>query len=348
MADGKSERATPKRLEKARQEGDSGASSYAAQAVAFLVVVALVPSAVVATASRCSAWLEETLLRASTRPAPVTFDVGAFAATVIAIVAPALLAAGLAAAVVTVVQTGGVVSTKKLAPDLSRLDPVEGLRKIFSSDRLVAVVRSLFASGVVGYVGYRQLRLHALDLSRLSGRLELVGGVAGSLAQTVARDAAIVGLFIAVVDVAIVRRSWTQRLKMSPDEVKREHRESEGDPQMKAARERGRRELLASATVASVKNASVVVVNPTHLACALRYKEDEEGAPVVLASGEGDLAERIVRAAHDYGIPIVRDIPLAHALRELEIGDTIPEALYEAVAEILRAAWEEEKKGENT
>src|ERR1700733_2566102 len=119
MADGKSERATPKRLEKARQEGDSGGSSYAAQAVAFLVVVALVPSAVVATASRCSAWLEETLLRASTRPAPVTFDVGAFAATVIAIVAPALLAAGLAAAVVTVVQTGGVVSTKKLAPDLS-------------------------------------------------------------------------------------------------------------------------------------------------------------------------------------------------------------------------------------
>jgi flagellar biosynthesis protein FlhB len=240
-----------------------------------------------------------------------------------------------------------VVSTKKLAPDLSRLDPVEGLRKIFSNDRLVAVARSLFASGVVGYVGYRQLRLHALDLSRLSGRLDLVGGVAGSLAQTVARDAAIVGLFIAVVDVAIVRRSWTQRLRMSPDEVKREHRESEGDPQMKAARERGRRELLASATVASVRNASVVVVNPTHLACALRYKEDEEGAPVVLASGEGDLAERIVRAAHDYGIPIVRDIPLAHALRELEIGDTIPEALYEAVAEILRAAWEEEKKGEN-
>jgi len=109
----------------------------------------------------------------------------------------------------------------------------------------------------------------------------------------------------------------------------------------KAARERARRELLAQAALFSVKDASVVVVNPTHLACALKYKDDEDQAPVVVASGEGDLAERIVRAARDYGVPIVRDVPLARALSELEVGDVIPEALYEAVAEILRTAWEE-------
>jgi flagellar biosynthesis protein FlhB len=345
LADSKTERATPKRLEKARQDGDSGASSYAAQAVAFLVAIALVPSATVVAASRCSAWLEAVLVRVSLRPALVAFDPSAIATTIVGIVAPVLLATGLTAAAVSVVQTGGAVSAKKLAPDLSRLDPIAGLRKLFSSDRLVAVLRSLLASSVVAYVGYRQLRLHAPELSRVTGRLGLVGGVATALAQTVARDAALVGLAVALVDVAIVRQSWMKRLMMSPDEVKREHRESEGDPQMKAARERGRREILASASLASIKNASVVVVNPTHLACALKYKEDEDGAPVVLASGEGDLAERIVRAAHDYGIPIVRDVPLAHALRELEIGDTIPEALYEAVAEILRAAWEEDRKG---
>jgi type III secretion protein U len=346
LADDKTERATPKRLQKARQEGDGGASAYAAQAVAFLVAVALVPSAAVACASRCSAWLSETLVRVSARPTPVRFDPGAVAATVLAIVVPALFATGLAAAVASVVQTGGAVATTKLAPDLSRLNPVEGMKKLFSSDRLVAVARSLLAAGAVAYFAYRQLRVHALDLSRVAGRPDFASGLAASLAQAVARDAALVGLFVAVVDVAIVRRSWAKRLMMSPHEVKREHRESEGDPHMKAARERGRRELLASATLASVKNASVVIVNPTHLACALKYKEDEDGAPVVLASGEGDLAERIVRAAHDYGIPIVRDVPLARALRELEIGDAIPEALYEAVAEILRAAWEEERKRE--
>jgi FlhB-like protein len=136
-----------------------------------------------------------------------------------------------------------------------------------------------------------------------------------------------------------------KRLKMTVGEVKRERKDSEGDPQVKAGRERARRELLAQATLLTVKDASIVVVNPTHLACALKYKDDEDQAPIVVASGEGDLAERIVRAARDYGIPVVRDVPLAQALRELEVGDVIPEALYEAVAEILRAAWEETRLG---
>ena len=124
---------------------------------------------------------------------------------------------------------------------------------------------------------------------------------------------------------------------MSKDEVRREHKEAEGDPQHKAARERAYHELLAQATVANVRTASVVVVNPTHLACALRYDEKEgDEAPVVVASGEGELAARIVREAEAYGVPVVRDVPLARALVELQVGEVIPEALYEAVAEVLR------------
>jgi flagellar biosynthesis protein FlhB len=129
---------------------------------------------------------------------------------------------------------------------------------------------------------------------------------------------------------------------MTKAEVRREYKEAEGDPQLKAARARAYGELVAQATIAGVKNASVVVVNPTHLACALRYDEkDGDEAPVVLASGEGDLAARIVRAAEEAGVPVVRDVPLARALLELEVGAAIPEALYEAVAEILREIWED-------
>ena len=132
---------------------------------------------------------------------------------------------------------------------------------------------------------------------------------------------------------------------MSKDEVRREHKDSEGDPQVKAARERAYHDMMAQATIANVRAASVVVVNPTHLACALRYEAGQGGegdaAPVVVACGEGELAQQILRAAEQWGIPVVRDVPLARALVELQVGDVIPEALYEAVAEILRDAWDE-------
>lgn len=94
--------------------------------------------------------------------------------------------------------------------------------------------------------------------------------------------------------------------------------------------------------IAAVKDATVLIVNPTHLATALRYREDEEDeAPRLLAQGQGDLAQRMIDAARAYGVPVVRDIPVARALAELEVGDEIPEQLYEAVAEILREAWAE-------
>jgi flagellar biosynthesis protein FlhB len=131
---------------------------------------------------------------------------------------------------------------------------------------------------------------------------------------------------------------------MTKAEVKREHREAEGDPQIKTARQRAYRDMLAAATINAVRDATVVIVNPEHLATALRYQEGEDDAPRVVASADGELAQKIQEAARAYGIPIVRDVPVARALAELEVGDAIPEALYEAVAEILREIWEAEEK----
>jgi FlhB-like protein len=128
---------------------------------------------------------------------------------------------------------------------------------------------------------------------------------------------------------------------MSKDEIKREHRESEGDPEIKAARRRAHQEMLAGATLNAVKNATVLVVNPTHLANALRYRDDEDDAPEVIAQGRGELAQKMIDAARAWGIPVVRDVPLARALSDLEVGDQIPEALYEAVAEVLREIYEQ-------
>lgn len=335
-----SEEATPKRLRKAQEDGDSPISSFASQAVAFLCAVAVAPAAIAALASRSSSDLRAAIARSGDVAPAISFDPLPFGTSIVALTAPILAAAAIAAAVASVVQSGGIVATKKLQPKLERLDVIAGFKNLFSTSRLVSVLRSALFGAAVAWFAYAALRDHAGDLARTAGRLPEAAELAGSMALGVVKRVAILGLFLAVLDVVVTRRSWSKKLRMSKSEVKREHKESEGDPQLKAARERAHHEMLAAATVANVQKASVVIVNPVHIACALRYdEEDGDEAPMVVASGHGDLAARIVAAARAYGVPVLQDIPLARALVELEVGSAIPEALYEAVAEILREAW---------
>jgi flagellar biosynthetic protein FlhB len=123
---------------------------------------------------------------------------------------------------------------------------------------------------------------------------------------------------------------------MTREEVKREHRESEGDPAHRGERQRLHREILEQRMVEEVRKADFVVVNPEHIAVALRYDADADAAPVVVAKGERLVAERIKQIAREAGVPIFRDVGLARALAELGEGGEIPAELYEAVAEILR------------
>lgn len=346
----KTEDPTPRRLRKAREEGDSGTSAYAAQSVAFLVAVALVPVAVRALAANAAEDLRtafDAVRAAGGAPDGLAAEVGRLdavhlATTFVTLCFPVLLAAGVAGALVHLLQTGGVVASKRLGLKLERLNPVQGMKGLVSGPRLFSVARALFAGTVVCWLAWSGLRDCIADIAALGGRSRLgwTGAVVSEAAGALAWRAGMVGLALAAVDVLVTRAAWLRRLRMSKDEVRREHKDAEGDPQVKAARERAYKELLAQATVANVRTASVVVVNPTHLACALRYDSSGGGegdqAPVVVATGQGDLAARILRAARDGGVPVVRDVPLARALVELPIGDTIPETLYEAVAEILR------------
>ncbi len=338
----KTEEGTPKRLRKAQEEGDSPISAFASQAIAFLCAVALAPAAISALATRASGDLRAAIARAGEPSVSVAFDPLPVATAVVTLTVPIVLAAAIAAAVTSVVQSGGIIATKRLQPKLERLDVIKGFAGLFSTQRLVSVLRAALFGAAVAWFAFTALRDHAGDLARTAGRLPEAAALAGAIAISVVQRSAILGVFLAVIDVVVTRRSWAKKLMMSKSEVKREHKESEGDPQLKSARERAHHEMLASATVANVQKASVVIVNPVHIACALRYEEEEgDEAPVLVASGSGDLAKRIVEAARAYGVPVLQDIPLARALVELEVGSAIPEALYEAVAEILREAWDE-------
>jgi type III secretion protein U len=334
----KTEQPTARRLRQARKEGDSPVSASWAQSIALVVAVAVVPGAVRALWANAARGMRDALApSAHLTTASLIAALESAGAGLLALALPLIAAVGAAGAFAQVVQSGGVFAVGRLAPKLERLDPAAGFKRLFSPTRFFAVFRALVAGTLVAALAYVGLRSHVADLARTAGRSSWVGAVVSGVAGALAWQVAFLGVLLGALDWVVTRRAWLRRLRMSKQEVSRERRESEGDPHMKAARERAHRELLAQATIAGVRNATVVVVNPTHLACALRYdQEAAEPAPVVVATGEGDLAAGIVRAAHAYGVPVVTDVPLAHALLELTLGEMIPEALYAAVAEVLR------------
>jgi flagellar biosynthesis protein FlhB len=337
----KTEEPTPRRFAKAREKGDVAVSAATSQALGFLVALLVVPGTIAATAVEASA-----VFRRALQLSPPEDAAQAAAKSVVLLVAPLLAAVAAAAAVSTVVQTGALFAPARLTPDLGKLDPLAGLRSLLSGERLWSVARAFVAAVAVAFVAWRALSSHLAELAQAIGTSAGAVAVATRAAKQMARDAAVVGLFLGIIDLVVVRRAFRTRLRMTRAEIKQEQRESEGDPQWKAARQRAHQEMLAAATVNAVKDATVVIVNPEHLATALRYVDGEDEAPTVLASGDGDLARRIQEAARAYGIPIVRDVPVARALRELQVGDTIPEALYEAVAAILDEVWSEEERAE--
>lgn len=333
----KTEEPTPRKLRKARAEGDVPTSSALVRAVGLATVVALAPAAVVNAATTTVARLRDAISHPTAE-----IDAAALALDVVALSAPWLAVAALAATVTGVVQTGGVLAFGKLSPDVSRLDPFAGVARLVTREKLLSLARALAGACALAWATGRLLKLEAPSVVATTGSLASASLLVGDLLRRIAWWAAAIAVSLAVADVAVTHWAWLRRHRMTKDEVRRDHKEAEGDPEIRAARERAHRELADGAAVASVRDATVVIVNPTHLATALEYREGEHDAPRVVAAGEGDLARRMIAEAHRFGVPVVRDVPVAHALRELQPGDEIPEALYEAVAEILRTLWDAE------
>ena len=335
----KTEQPTAKRLAKARAEGDSPISAALSQSVGFVAALAVVGGVATVATAQASALISAALAHPTEPATP-----GALAEIVLGITLPVLAVAASASAAASVAQSGGGFSVQKLSPSFDRLNVFTGLKNLFSWQRVVGIARALLAASLVSYFALRELKNHAADFAAATGNARAAAALAASSATRVAWLAAAVGLALGLVDLLLTRRAWLQRHRMSKDEIKREYRESEGDPALKAARRRAHQEALTGATLGALKTASVVIVNPTHLATALKYGQDEDLAPAVVAQGQGEMAKLIIDAARAYGVPIVRDVPVARALNELEIGDEIPEALYEAVAEILRELWQGENR----
>lgn len=316
---------TPKRILDARARGDVPRAPLIAGAVGLLAMVPLVRAAIL----RLSGDVVSVLMN----PVAVErIDAWWFALAVIAATAPVALVL-IAIAVASGVAQGSITfSPSTLAPDASKL---AGIGRLFDKSNIWSAFRGLLVVLLLSWI------LGRMVLASAWNARDPVSSAASAATRIVLAGGAVACAF-AVIDAIVGRRIWLGRLRMSPDEVTREHKESEGDPEVKQRREELHHELLAAETLTAVRDATVIVINPTHLACALRYDggDEEEGAPTLVAKGHGALAARMIEAAKFYGIPVIEDVPVARALYDLEVGIEIPEALYEAVASVLQAAWE--------
>ena len=244
------------------------------------------------------------------------------------------LAALLAGLFASALQAGAGFSTEAIAPRWERLDPSRGLRRLVSARALLDVARGLTRALAAALLAWRSLRdaIPALAaLPRLEPQAALA--VVAPLLLRIALEIAAALLAFGTVDLALQRRRHRKALMMTRDEVRRETKEEEGDPRHRAERRRLHRGI---ALAGPVSRAACVVVNPTHLAVALEHRRGSDEAPVVLAKGAGAQAERIRTLARRSGVPTVRDVTLARALFRLaEVGEAIPEDLFEAAAVVL-------------
>ena len=261
----------------------------------------------------------------------------AMAAATTKVLLPLAAIGCLGAAAANLLQTGFVQSSKPIIPDFNRINPVEGVKRLFSMRALSELVKSLLKFALLGGVSYIYLRSRFAELIGLSMApgLEAAGVVGGVIWGLAVRLAAIM-LGIAIIDYVFQRRIFERSIMMTKEEVKEDHRRSEGDPHVKARIRRIQQQLARGRMMQDVKDATVIVTNPTSLAVALRYEPSEHVAPVVVAKGQRNTAERIVSEARLHGVPSVQNIPVARALfHTVEIGQAVPAELYQAVAEII-------------
>ncbi|WP_347555974.1 type III secretion system export apparatus subunit SctU [Robbsia sp. KACC 23696] len=238
------------------------------------------------------------------------------------------------------IQTGLLLAFEKLKPSGKKLNAIANLKQIFSKKNFVEFLKSTLKIVFLTVLVWKVLMGALPQLFTLPrAGLEGVFSAIGALMLTLLINVALAYLVIGLADLAWQRFQHRKQLMMTKADVKREYKEMEGDPHVKSMRRRLQREMATQGAVKRARNATVIVTNPTHVAIALYYEQDDPDSPLplVLAKGEGAVAEAMIREARDAGVPIVQNIPLARGmLAGAEVDEYIPEAFLEPVAEVLR------------
>jgi flagellar biosynthetic protein FlhB len=334
-AEEKTEKATPKKVKQSRKEGQVARTQELGAWVSVLFVAMslqwLCRSGLGKVRNLMLTTIPQTASPDQHQMMAVLKDGATMALLMTVVLGSCILVIGVASAIA---QGGLFFATKAMKPKWSRLNPVQGVKRLFGPHAVWEGLKMLLKSALVGFFVWRAV----------IGLLPLVGGlvpldaglhVAGEAATGLMRDVALAGLVSAAADYAVQRRKTGKQVRMTKKEVRDEHKQSEGDPHVKGQIRSRQMAAARNRMMDAVPDADVVLVNPTHVAVALRY-DPAKGTPRVVAKGAGLVATKIRELAEANRVTLVEDIPLARALHSgCEVGQEIPPQLYQAVAQVL-------------
>jgi len=266
------------------------------------------------------------------------------------VLAPILVIVAISIIIVNYMQVGSVFTTKPLMPNLNKLNPAEGFKRLFSKSSFVELLKSIFKIGIIGYVVYDYLIDNYRTLPELLNmNVERTTVFIGNTIINIGIRAAVVLLIMAFFDYAFQIWDYEKNIRMSKQEIRDEYKLTEGNPQIKSKIREKQRQLSLRRMMAEVPHADVIITNPTHFAVAVKYDAAASDAPIVVAKGKDLIAQKIKDTAKENNVAIVENKPLAQAIyKSVEIGEKIPSELYKAVAEVLAFVYSLKEKQKET
>jgi len=335
----KSEKATPKRRRDARKKGNVAKSREIPSVAVLLAGLGTLSLTASSIYTHMTGLMSQTLsqvglLKLGSGDGTLLFHRAAM--TLASVVLPVMLVVTFVAVLTNYVQIGALFTVEPLKPKFDKINPMKGLKNLFSIRTLFEAAKNLMKLIIIGYIAYLTLKGEWDNLPALVNldTIQILIFIL-QVAFKVFLRCCLAILILAVLDYAYQKWQYEKNLRMSKQDVKDEFKQREGDPLVKSRIRAIQRKLASQRMMEAVPEADVVVTNPTHLAVALKYISGEMEAPQVVAKGAGLVAERIKQLAEAYGVPIVENKPLAQSLFKLEVGRIIPVELYQAVAQLL-------------
>ena len=339
----KTEEATPKKLQDARKEGQVARSQELSTAVMLLAFFLVLKVFVGFMGTRFLGSFTKVyqVIDVYTADEFGSGMAGAFMRDslidILIICLPVFIVAVLVAFVVTIAQVKWQVTTKPLQPKFSKFNPINGFKRIFSKDKIFELIKDVVKIALIFYVAYSDLSEGAEDIDLLYD-LSLPQAIVyvGDFVINLGIKLSAIYLIVGFADYIYQKLKFKKDLMMSKQEVKDEYKQQEGDPQVKGRIKSKMREVSQRRMMQKLPEADVVITNPTHFACAIKYDKEVSEAPVLIAKGADYLAQKIKEAAKEHAVPIVENKPLARMLYyNVDLDSEIPRELYQMTAEVL-------------